>query len=213
MGVSERKARQKESLRQEILDAARDILAKEGYHHFTMRRIARRIEYTPTTIYLHFKDKADLLFHLCEEVYGKFVEVLQSAGADQSDPVIRLRATLLACIEFGLSDPDRYRIAFMTNITPNVDPMSFLKADSMAMTAYEMFRGRVRDVLATRQGWEADLEAATQALWASAHGLVSLLISHPDFPWVERTRLAETTIDLVIRGLTTGCGGDASCVA
>jgi AcrR family transcriptional regulator len=201
MGVTERKARQKETLRQDILDAARQILLEEGPNHLSMRRIARRIEYTPTTIYLYFKDKADLLFHLCEEVYGKIVEVIEAAGAAEEDPVARLRATMRAYIEFGLAEPDRYRIAFMTEIAPNVDPASFLEAGSMGIAAYELVRQRVRKAIKGRADNAEEVEAVTQTLWAMAHGIISLLIAHRAFPWAEREILIETGINFITEAL------------
>ena len=60
MTIESRRARRKAQLRQEIIDAARDILAREGYHQLSMRKVAERIEYSPTAIYLHFEDKRDL---------------------------------------------------------------------------------------------------------------------------------------------------------
>ena len=61
MGVQERRAREKKELRQEILDAAREMFVEDGYENVSMRKIAEKIEYSPTTIYLYFRDKADLL--------------------------------------------------------------------------------------------------------------------------------------------------------
>ena len=52
MGIKERQTRQKEMLRQEILDAARNLFIKDGYENVSMRKIAEKIEYSPTTIYL-----------------------------------------------------------------------------------------------------------------------------------------------------------------
>jgi AcrR family transcriptional regulator len=201
MGVKERKARQKESLRQDILHAARQILLNEGAGRLSMRSIARRIEYTPTTIYLYFKDKADLLFHLCEEVYGKVVEVMEAAGANEADPVACLRATMRAYIEFGLSEPDRYRIAFMTEIAPNIDPSDFLKEGSMGIAAYELVRRRVRRAIKNGPANAEEVEAVTQTLWAMAHGIVSLLVAHRTFPWAEREVLIETGINLITDSL------------
>ena len=54
MTIQSRRARQKAQLRQEIVDAAREILAREGYGQLSMRKVAERIEYSPTAIYLHF---------------------------------------------------------------------------------------------------------------------------------------------------------------
>ncbi len=67
LGSSERRAREKENLRRAILDAARELFVAEGYDAVTMRKIADRIEYSPTTIYLHFKDKDEILLCLSEE--------------------------------------------------------------------------------------------------------------------------------------------------
>ena len=61
MGVRDRRARQKQLLRQQILDAARALLVREGYDSLSMRRVAERIDYSPTAIYLHFKDKQELV--------------------------------------------------------------------------------------------------------------------------------------------------------
>jgi AcrR family transcriptional regulator len=67
MGVQERRARQKEGVREEILDAARTLFVKEGYEHVSMRKIAEKVEYAPGTIYLYFRDKAEILDRICEE--------------------------------------------------------------------------------------------------------------------------------------------------
>ena len=57
MGVQERRAREKENIREEILDAARTLFVKEGYENVSIRKIAAKIEYAPGTIYLYFEDK------------------------------------------------------------------------------------------------------------------------------------------------------------
>ena len=60
MGIAERKSKQKEELRQNILDAAKRLFLKEGYHATSIRKIAKEIEFSPTTIYLYYKDKAEI---------------------------------------------------------------------------------------------------------------------------------------------------------
>lgn len=49
------------TFRREILDAARELFINEGYEKFTMRKLAQKIGYSPTTIYIYFKGKDDLL--------------------------------------------------------------------------------------------------------------------------------------------------------
>lgn len=201
MGTTERRARQKESLRQSILNAAREILIEEGLQQLSMRRIAQRIEYTPTTIYLYFKDKADIIFHLCEEVYGRVAEILQSAGAGVDDPVECLRVTMRSYIEFGLSQPDRYRIAFMTDIAASVDPASFQKSGSMGLASYELICQRVKKAVEKDNRSTEEIEALTQTLWALAHGVISLLITYPQWPWADREMLITTSVNLMEQSL------------
>ena len=57
MGVKERRAREKEQLRRQIIAAARELFVNEGYENVSMRKIADKIEYSPTMIYLYFKTR------------------------------------------------------------------------------------------------------------------------------------------------------------
>src|SRR5688500_14974071 len=112
MGIAERKAREKEELRQEILSAARELFVEQGYESVSMRKIAEKIEYSPTTIYLHFRDKADLFDCLCADTFERLLAHLE-APAGTGDPVEALRAELRAYIDFGLAHPVDYRVTFM----------------------------------------------------------------------------------------------------
>ncbi|MDD2335642.1 MAG: TetR/AcrR family transcriptional regulator [Geobacteraceae bacterium] len=200
MGIVERKERQKESLRQEILDASRDILLARGYAQLSMRGIAKRIEYSPTTIYLYFKNKDEILYHLCVEALERQFEVIRGAGGDEPSPLLRLRAALRAYIDFGLSEPDRYQITYMADISRYVSMASILEQGSFANKLREFMGHRVNDVL-IESGCARDVESVFQVLWAHCHGIVSLLIGRPDFPWVERDKLIETSLDISLNGL------------
>jgi len=109
MGVKERRARQKKFLRQEILDAASELFVRDGYENVSMRRIADKIEYSPTTIYIYFKDKAELLEQVCKETFARLVQRLTKIMEQPGDPVERLKRGLIAYIQFGLENPHHYR--------------------------------------------------------------------------------------------------------
>ncbi|HWJ54839.1 MAG TPA: helix-turn-helix domain-containing protein, partial [Vicinamibacterales bacterium] len=91
MGSSERRARAKVALRQQILDAARELFVRDGFDAVSMRRIAARIEYSPTAIYLHFPDKQSILTALCDETFEKLSMRLATHFARNTDPMTRLR--------------------------------------------------------------------------------------------------------------------------
>src|SRR5215470_8575441 len=108
MGVIERRERERQAVRKEIIEAARALFIEEGYEKTSMRKIAEKIEYSPTTIYLYFNDKKELLESICEETFGKFVKVLENIDKNKKDPLENLYAVMKAYVEFGLKNPNDY---------------------------------------------------------------------------------------------------------
>ncbi|MGB9204458.1 MAG: helix-turn-helix domain-containing protein [Terriglobales bacterium] len=59
MGIKERLEHKKSRIREDILNAARELFVKDGFDGVSMRRVAEKVEYSPTTIYLHFANKEE----------------------------------------------------------------------------------------------------------------------------------------------------------
>ena len=203
MGVKERKARQKKFLRQEILDAASELFVKEGYENVSMRRIAEKIEYSPTTIYLYFRDKAELLEQVCQETFARLSDVLARIQELPGDPVERLKRGLIAYIKFGLENPHHYRATFMMPIPEDFDQEKHSKPDSAGMQTFDFMRRCVYDCITAGKIRKSDPELVSQTLWAGIHGLTSLLITHcKGFPWVGRDQLIHSMVDTLVEGVS-----------
>lgn len=71
MGIKERRDIEKAEKKKKIKDAAVEIIEQEGYERLSIRKIAAKIEYSPTTIYLYYKDKAEIITDMCRELYNK----------------------------------------------------------------------------------------------------------------------------------------------
>ena len=204
MGVLERREREKQELRQQILDTARVLFAREGYESVTMRKIAEAIEYSPTAIYLYFKDKEQLLNELCHADFQTLAREFQKI-AEVRDPIERLKKTGLSYIEFGLRYPNHYRLMFMTPRPPHTPEMEADKGNP-EKDAYAFLKVIVTQCIEAsmfRQEF-CDVEAVSQMLWASVHGIVSLRIAKGCEEWVEWVpiqRLAEMLIDMQLKGL------------
>ena len=67
-----RRERDKQRMREQILDAARELFALQGYEAVTMRKIAEKIEYTTTLIYSHFPDKETLIREIVAHDFQSF---------------------------------------------------------------------------------------------------------------------------------------------
>jgi AcrR family transcriptional regulator len=172
----ERREREKAELRTKILDAARELFVTEGYEAVTMRKVAEKVEYSPTAIYLHFEDKDALIRALCtndfESFAAGFLEIAQIA-----DPVERLRRAGDIYVAFGLQHPQQYRLMFMAP-RPSVDPTEEERTDP-ARNAYVFLRGTVEQAISEGRfrSEYTDAELVAQTIWASVHGVVSLEIA------------------------------------
>jgi len=201
MGVRERRARQRKFLRQEIIDAASELFVRNGFENVSMRRIADKIEYSPTTIYLYFRDKAELLDQVCHETFARLLDVLSKIMEQPGDPLERLGRGLRAYIEFGLANPHHYRATFMMPMPVGFDPAKYTAHDAVGMRAFDFLRRSVYDGVAAGKMRVRDPEAASQILWAGVHGITSLLIIHEQFPWVDRAQLIDSMVETLIAGL------------
>ena len=201
MGVRERRARQKKYLRQEILDAASELFVRDGYENVSMRRIADKIEYSPTTIYIYFKDKAELLEQVCKETFSKLVQRLGKIMEQPGDPVEHLKNGLVAYIEFGLENPHQYRATFMVPIPEAFDREKHHRMDSVGMQAFSFLTRGLTDCIRAGKMREVDVNLAAQTLWAGIHGVTSLSITHHSFPWAGREKVIQATVDTLVAGL------------
>ncbi|HUP59342.1 MAG TPA: TetR/AcrR family transcriptional regulator [Thermoanaerobaculia bacterium] len=204
MGPRERREREREEIRTLILDAARELFVAEGYEAVTMRRIADRIEYSPTAIYFHFRDKETLLHEICD---ADFLELAQQFGdaAKIADPIEKLKETGLAYFRFGVEFPNHYRLMFMTPHPPLGDDHDVEKGNPEE-DAYAFLKSIVEQAIKEKRFRPdlTDAELVSQTMWAGMHGVVSLHIAKCNDTWVEWRGLedrARLMVDTLVNGL------------
>ena len=71
MGIKERRDIEKAEMKKKIKGAAIELIEQEGYEKLSIRKIAAKIEYSPTTIYLYYKDKAEIISDMSYDLYHK----------------------------------------------------------------------------------------------------------------------------------------------
>ncbi len=198
MSTKQRRAREKEDLRGEILDAARTLFVKEGYESVSIRKIADKIEYSPGTIYLYFRDKADILDRICEETFAKLIRKMEAIKSDKSAPVDRLKRGLRTYIQFGLDNPNHYLVTFIQAKLHHEADAVFIDA---GMNAFACLRQSVQDCIDAGDLVINDADELAQTLWAAIHGLTSLLITYIRFPFVEQNRLIDRMVETLVEGV------------
>ena len=175
MGIAERKEKQKLEIKKMILNASIRLFIEEGFDNVTIRKIADIIQYSPTTIYLYFKDKNEILYNLHEIGFQKMGE-MNRVLADIKNPITRLYKMGENYIEFGLSSPEYYDIMFISRA-----PMQVL--ESMENCDWKYGEAALHTLMATVEecmdkGYiqKGNVQAVSMAIWGMVHGLVSLQI-------------------------------------
>lgn len=176
MTISTRKERQKEELRGKILDAAKELFIERGFESTSIRNIAERIEYSPTTIYLYFKDKDDIFFALHQEGFvllNQYFKSLQNVA----DPFERLKAITRSYIAFALENPEIYDLMFISR-----SPMNALtkdRDDDKWEEGNKAFGALSNTVIECIQGGYfrgMDPEILSFTCWSMVHGICALEI-------------------------------------
>jgi AcrR family transcriptional regulator len=208
MGIAERRERERTEVRGKIMDAARRLFVEHGFEAVSMRMIAREIEYSPTAIYFHFKDKEALFQELCAT---DFLSLGKAFGRISriADPVDRLRAAGRAYAEFAVEFPHHYRLMFMTPTPgPRLDPEDnrWVQRGNPEEDAYFFLKQTVEEgIRAGRFRPELDdAEELAQLMWAGIHGVLSLRIAKGNDTWIEWApvmELVDRMIEVTVRGI------------
>jgi AcrR family transcriptional regulator len=183
-----------DQLREQILAAAAQLIAETGRDP-SIRAVAERIGVTPPSIYLHFADKDALLDELCLEVFADLHEAMDAAAGSREDVEASLRDQGRAYIEFALARPEHYRLLFMRQRDLDMPTEAELSAVAGLSSVIDTVRvGQERGLI------NDDPTRVAFTLWACVHGIASLLIAKPHFPWGDRDDLIERVARAALHG-------------
>jgi AcrR family transcriptional regulator len=170
MGIRERKERDKQEMRELILKAAKKLFLKQGFENVSLRNIADEIEYSPATVYLYFKDKAEIFFALHKQGFDE-LDRRQLETASVKDPLKRLHKLGEVYIKFALENPEYYELMFIMRTTGKL--IEECKEWDAGERAYNTLRQTVQACIDA--GYlKGNVETASFAMWSLVHGIVSL---------------------------------------
>jgi AcrR family transcriptional regulator len=189
-----------EQLREEILDAATELLLETGHAKaVSIRSVAQRVGVTPPSIYLHFADKDALLDAVCGRYFEKLDEEMQRVASQSRkahpSTIDVLRAQGLAYVRFARQTPELYRIATMAESRPGSDVDMALNS-----SAFVHMRNSVEALMAEGIYPPGDATTLALELWTVAHGVAALLISRPYLPWGDAEAFADRLMKAVCIG-------------
>ena len=196
-GAMARRQERREELRDEIREAARAIFVRDGYQSFSMRKLAAGIGYSPGSIYLYFRNKEDLFRSLVDESFSRLSESLKLLNDEpRKDPVARLKHGLSLYVDWGCKHPNDYQIAFLL---PDPGPGPY-----KTHQAFDALRSMVANCLPAGKARRERVEMASQAIWSAVHGITSLLVQRPSFPWQSKASVIRQVIESAVDGAVAG---------
>lgn len=202
MDFKKRREKHREEFRGEILQAALELFSQEGYAGFSMRKLATRIEHSPTTIYLYFRYKDDLLFHISENFYASVLQDVVALRKRGTAPDQTLKDILLSYIHYSLAHPEQYKVVFFSNPQLYGRPEEYVLRDTMSLRCWKNVCEAIDDCMKHHLFRRVDCETLSIVFWSAIHGLVSSLIFTKDFPMPDPDIMA----DMLISGLFRGHG-------
>lgn len=186
------------NLKQRIVEGARQVLLSDGYRNFSLRKIAREIDVSATSIYLHFENKDELVHTLMEEAIERLNNQLEKSITTLDDPISKLETLAHEYINFALEHPREYQVIYL------------ISSEEMTRYPKEKFRKArkgyeiVTDVL--KEGVESGLIAeqkpriAAYTFWAQLHGVMSVVLSKRLDTRIDQKEFIEEAIDHIIKG-------------
>jgi len=200
-----------ETLRADLLAATERLMIETGRAEaVSIRAIADAVGVTPPSIYLHFPDKDSLILAVCERHFETFDSVIEAAGRSTDDPAESLRRRGQAYVRFGLENPEPYRILFMTRNDSAQQRNVVVGAGARAFQHLVDAVQRCIDAGAFRP---VDPVLAATGVWAAVHGVTSLLISLPGFPWPDIETLVDHVCNIQNFGLSEPAHEDQGATA
>lgn len=171
MGIAERKERERQEMREHIIEAALQMFREDGYEKASIRKIAEKIEYSPATIYLYYKDKDELLYAVQKECFAKLHAVFLKEANDP-DPLKRLDQLCRSYVRFGNEHPDLYDLMFIIK-----SPMNVIEEHEMwtnGEATFDYLLDTLKNCIDQNLVQYQNPMVMALSIWSMVHGLVSL---------------------------------------
>jgi AcrR family transcriptional regulator len=161
--IADRKLRDRQARRAQIISATRRIAELEGWPNVTIRRLADEISYSQPVVYAHFGSPEGILAAVAVEGFQELGLAMEKARrrARSGNPVESVAA---AYLEFAASSPALYEVMFSLSLTVPFDE---------ATTPPEL-RFAFSQLLELFEGQSSKSEVLSELFWASLHGIAEL---------------------------------------
>lgn len=112
MAITANRIKQKEQLKESILEAAKTIILKEGWQSVSIRKIADAINYSLPVVYKHFDSKDAILEEFVKQGFDMLAAVMNGVKTKTNDPAAQLNEMAVAYFKFAFDQREYYQMMF-----------------------------------------------------------------------------------------------------
>lgn len=199
-GRPPRSSQQADDTRQRVIAAARTLFVREGYAGVSMRKIAQLAGCSPAALYTLFPGKRQLLLQLWGELFEQLMERLAVCQRD-TPAEQRLPALCQAFMDFWLARPDDYRAIFLIEDQPAGEDDSYFVESAGVLARMDILRDAIVEAQAAGAVAAGDPEQALNLLLCGMQGVLLNVITIPEYPWGDSTRLVDDMVRVLLTGL------------
>lgn len=201
MGIQERRKMEKEKIKREIHKAASEIIIDEGYSKLSIRKIASKIDYSPSLVYNYYENKADIVLSIWKEKSEKIIHTMSNLKLNDSDEKNNIKNLFKTYINLILESPKEYRAIMLNNI-------DIIKKVNFNFTEEEKNSLKIRE---TKKQYDkyleegllrsVDTEKYAFFSWISVNGFISnmVLSDNQDKEFVDK--IIDEYLDFMINGI------------
>jgi AcrR family transcriptional regulator len=176
MGAKERREREREQRKSQILDTARALLLEKGLNATSINQIAKRSELSVGAIYFYFKDKEELFAVLQVEGLELLHQTIRQAVDRESSPEEKIRSIALAYLQFSKEHKNYFDIInyFLTSPETIFPPDLKNEIDSHGNASIFTLTTAIREGIDSGQFKAVDPRRQAIILWSAFHGMIQL---------------------------------------
>ncbi|MEL8055813.1 MAG: TetR/AcrR family transcriptional regulator [Pseudomonadota bacterium] len=202
--------RRRLKVRDSIIAAAERVFAEEGEAGLSIRRLAKKIDYSPAAIYKYFASKDDLVDELKDAFFDRLLTQIHRIADKETPFSARMADCLATYVKEGLSSPHHYAAAFVgTARDTGLDASHPDFAQQSKGRAFRVLMGMMAEGIELGHfRKDLDPELAAKSIWASLHGLTMMMIHIPTYPRLsadseapDRETFIQIHADHLVRGL------------
>lgn len=164
------------NLKESLLSTALHIVDTEGFDAITLREITQRLGTSRSAVYRHFESKEALMKGVIEQGYAQLDELFTPIFRDKNRSVEeRFELMSRAYLQFAIEHPNLYRLLFGERYREEREGICDYRDETQATGLYALI-GLLLEAQEEGIVKKADPMIQAATIWASVHGLASLLI-------------------------------------